>query len=148
MSDRIFRHLSKDDVLRLREWAARIGDTPLPTSWPTDGPIGDGCKIRFYQARLPRIVGRAHDTDMAIAELPNRYSQAVRQFWLFEGRSLRWHGQHRGVSYHTFEAWVIKAHELLKSAFARQSERWHREHEHLRQQRAAADRAVARQTIS
>lgn len=128
MSDRITSELNRDFVLRMQEWARRSGDTPLPTGWPTDGPVGDGVNQRFYQARLPALMGRAHDTDMAIAELPNRYSQAVRQYWLFEGRSLRWHGRHRQVHHATFEVWVLKGHELLKGIFARNSERWHREH--------------------
>lgn len=129
--DRIKDALCRDFILRMQEWAARAGDTPLPTSWPTDGPVGDGSTGRFYRARLPRIVGRAHDTDMAIAELPNRYGQAVRQYWLFEGQSLRWHGRHRGVSDNTFATWVGKGHELLKQAFSRDAERWRHEHGRL-----------------
>jgi hypothetical protein len=84
------------------------------------------------------LFGEADDTQKAIDSLPARYGQAVSQFWLYEGRSLRWHGRHRQVNYETFEAWVLKGHELLKAELARMSEIWRRHHAEARAAGAGA----------
>ena len=128
MSDKILGELGRDFINRMRDWAIKITDTPgAPSSWPGDEPPPG--KYRFHQTSIPPMMGRAHDTDMAIAELPARYGQAVRQFWLYERLSLRAHARHRQVSDNAFAAWVMKGHELLKPIFARQSACWHAEHE-------------------
>ena len=94
-----------------------------------------GCTAdRYREATIPILNGEAQDVQEALIALPGRYRQVVEQFWRFEGRPLRWHGRHRGVSFHTFETWVIQGHELLKGEFARRSEAYAR--------RAAASRSL------
>ena len=68
---------------------------------------------------------------MALAELEEhhaRETQVVKQYWLYEGRSLREHGRRRQIDDHTFATWCIRGHELLNGIFRRQSERWKSAH--------------------
>ena len=100
-------------------------------SWPSDGPMNDASG---FGSRIPRMLGRAHDTDMALSPpLPPeesaecvepRCAWAVRQFWLYEGRSLREHGRGRGIDHKTIDVWVRKGHEQLMRIFAVQGARW------------------------
>ena len=104
----------------------------VPSSWPGNGPMNDSTGV--YGSRTPRLMGRAHDTDMALSPpLPPeesaecvepRYAWAVRQFWLYEGRSLREHGRGRSINHETFGYWVRKGHEQLLKIFAVQGARW------------------------
>ena len=79
---------------------------------------------RFYETRIPPMLGMSHDTDSALSTIEKKYELAVRQFWLYEGRSLSWHGRQRGIHGATFESWILKGHEQLKAEFARRSARW------------------------
>ena len=125
MSKTIYQALTKDFINRMRDWALGQDVPTVSSSWPMDDPMsGIKQKHRFFRTRTPFLLGEVHDTGVAIDGLPARYKLAVRQFWLFEGRSLRWHGRHRQVNYETFEAWVVKGHELLKVSFALQHAAW------------------------
>jgi len=134
MSDQIVKELPKWFVDRMREWARAIlfpDGSDVPSSWPSDGPMNDSSG---FGSRIPRMLGRAHDTDMALSPpLPPeesaecvepRYAWAVRQFWLYEGRSLREHGRGRSINHETFGFWVRKGHEQLLKIFAVQGARW------------------------
>ena len=129
MSKGIFSRLDRWFIDRMREWAMetlRPAGSTVPSSWPSRGVVqGDGLS---FQSRNPTLLGRVHDTEAALDELPIRYRQAVRQFWLYEGQSLRWHGRHRGINHETFELWVIKGHNALAEIFGRQHENWKRRH--------------------
>lgn len=127
MSDKIKDALNADFIARLQDWARGREVATSASSWPSDGPIGGiGSGSKFHTHRIPPMLGRVHDTDMAIGCLPNRYRQAVQQFWMFEGLSLREHGRRRQIDYHTFETWVLKGHELLKCQFAVRNGHWAR----------------------
>lgn len=79
-----------------------------------------------YAASVPVLIGEAEDTSAALTELPIRYQQAVMLFWQFEGaRPLCWLARRcgQGVDYRTYEARVIKGHELLRAEIALQHER-------------------------
>lgn len=123
MSERIYRAITDRFRGRMQFWAANQDAAVVSSSWPIEGALGNG---GVFGPKTPILLGPVHDVEMAIAALPMRYGQAVRQFWLFEGRSLRWHGRHRGIKYETFEVWVMKAHELLKAEFAVRHDNWQR----------------------
>jgi len=129
MSDKIMKALRPEFINRMRDWAMATilpDASTVPSSWPSDGPLGDAAG--YNRTRTPRLLGRVHDTQVALNHLPARYQYAVCQFWWYEGRSLAEHGRHRGVSDNAFASWVIEGHERLKQAFAEQSENWHRRH--------------------
>lgn len=127
MRNAVLDALTEEFVDRMREWAMKSsGLSTLSSSWPSDGPLNDAAA--HNPTKTPRMLGRAHDTEMGISSLPKPCELAVRQFWLFEGQSLRWHAEKRGISRYKFESLVTKAHELLKAEFALQSERWRAQH--------------------
>ena len=121
MSARIYADLTDDFCRRMRNWARWWDD-----SVGTIGPQGvQACNLepvsdRYRESTEPLLWGEAEDTNKAITSLPARYEQVVRQFWLYEARSLRWHGRKRGVHHETFEIWLIRGHELLVVELRRQ----------------------------
>ena len=134
MSEKILARLDKRFIDRMREWAVetlRPGGSIVPSSWPGDSQVQCGA----FGSRTPTVLGRVHDTqvalDQVIEETP-RYGQAVRQFWLFEGQSLRAHARHRGISHVAFSEWVLKGHERLVVLFREQSDRWRAMHGEVR----------------
>lgn len=119
--------LTADFIRRMRNWArAMAGGGISPVRAMDYGTQIDG---GYRELGMPILDGEAMDTEAALATVPMRYQQAVRQYWSFEGRSWRWHGAHRNVHHETFRVWVIKGHDLLRPEFAR---------------RAALHRAVSR----
>lgn len=130
MSDKIMNALRPEFIERMRDWAMAtiLPDvSTVPSSWPSDGCMGDSSG--YNRMRTPRMLGRVHNTQAAIAQLPARYQYAVAQYWWYEGRSLSEHARHRQIDDKTFAIWVMKGHEELKGTFAEQSEKWHRDHE-------------------
>ena len=122
MSERIYAELTEDFIRRMRNWARWVDESDDkigPASVRAGGlePVID----RYRESREPLMWGEGEDTNRALKALPARYEQVIRQFWLYEGRAMRWHGRHRGIDYHTFEGWVIKGHELLKAELAKQT---------------------------
>ncbi len=134
MSDEIVKELPGWFVDRMREWARAIlfpDGSDVPSSWPSDGPTNDS--TGFYVQRTPRMLGKAHDTDIALSPpigpapqdyfVAPRYAWAVRTYWLYEGRSLREHGASRGINHETFGIWVRTGHQQLMKVFATQAQR-------------------------
>jgi hypothetical protein len=120
MSERIYAELTEDFIRRMRNWVKARDMAVTPSSWPGPHNIYGRCDGSGYmETPLPLLCGEAQDTEAAIRQIPGRYRQAVTQFWSYEGQSLRRHGQRRGVSYHTFEAWVVEGHERLKAELAK-----------------------------
>lgn len=127
-SGRIYSAVSQDFVRRMRNWVRGKDGTPLGGS----GSFVLAGTSNVFESRVPTLYGEAADTETALRTLPGRYQQAVRQFWIYEGRSLRWHSRHRQVTnahsdpdypvckYDTFERWVMKGHELLVVAIGKQ----------------------------
>lgn len=126
MSERIYAAVNDDFIRRMRNWAnAEAGVSMSAISSIYDGMPGDG-----WGNDAPIVLeGEAQDTSAALMRVSPRYRQVVMQFWRYEGRPLRWHGRHRGIDYHTFEAWVIKGHEELKSLLAAHTAAYHRTRE-------------------
>ena len=120
MSARIYAELTEDFVRRMHNWVKARDMATTPSSWPGPHNIYGRCDGSGYmETPIPLLGGEARDTEAAIRNLPGRYRDAVKQFWLYEGMSMRRHGQKRGIDAHTFEAWVIRGHEMLKADLAR-----------------------------
>jgi hypothetical protein len=120
MSDTIYAKLTEDFIRRMRNWVKARDMAVTPSSWPGPHNIYGRCDGSAYmETPIPLLCGEAQDTEAAVRSLPGRYRDAVKQFWLYEGQSLRRHALRRGIDYHTFEAWVIKGHELLKQELGR-----------------------------
>ena len=137
MSERIYAELSHDFIRRMRNWVKARDMAVTPSSWPGPHNIYGRCDGSGYmEAPMPLLCGEAQDTEAAIRRLPGRYRDAVKQFWLYEGQPKRWHGRARGIHRDTFEAWVIRGHDLLKAELGRLTA--------YHQARAAVARAAAR----
>jgi len=128
MSERIYGQIGDDFKRRMQNWArARAGllsAMGVAMSSIYDGPIRVD---RSPELRLPILEGEASDTDAMLKAIPPRYGQAVELFWDYEGQSLRALARRcgkTGVNHETFEAWVMKGHELLVVAVAEHTRRW------------------------
>lgn len=140
MSDDVIRKLPRWFIDRMRAWAefrTTGGAYGVPSSWPSDGPMEDG---RPYGPRYFRLIGSKHETQVCIDELPARYRQAVKLFWIFEGETWRAYarreGMQEGSGHKTFKIWVRKGHVLLIKDFRDRLKR--------RQDRAAERARLAR----
>jgi hypothetical protein len=111
-TEQIIRGLPVDFVRRMRNWARdNVGGGPGHVRAIDYGvEYGDG----YREAHDPILSGEAVDTAAALGKVPLRYRQAVELFWTYEGNSMRWFGRRRGISFHTFEAWLFTGHELLR----------------------------------
>ena len=127
MSEKIYQALTDDFIRRMRNWAraeAGLGVGGIGAS----SIYSLGVRVdRYVNTALPVLEGEALDTGAALAQVPIRYRQAVEQFWRFEGRPIRWHARRlrppgSGMSYHTFEVWVLTGHEHLRAALGKRSE--------------------------
>ena len=139
MRDRVIDRLPAWFIDRMREWAREklfpAGST-VPSSFPYDGLLGPS--HGSPGSHVPQLLHRAHDTEAALDELAEdrpREEQAVRQYWIYEGRSLTEHGRtlaehgrRRGVSDNTFATWAINGHSLLIVIFERQRDTWRHRH--------------------
>ena len=122
MSQKIFKELSEQFVMRMRNWAwTNAGGGQRLTSSMYVAAGGD----RYPESKIPLLTGEAEDTGIALSQLPNRYKQAVSLFWQYEGRPLTWFAMRsgQGVDWRTYEKRVIHGHELLKAEIARQHEK-------------------------
>jgi hypothetical protein len=119
---RIYQALTQDQIRMMRNWIKGKDGTPIGGS----GSFNLVGTNSVYESRIPILYGEAVDVEAAVKTLPGRYQCAVRQFWTYEGRSLRWHARHRhmlnensedfvnpNLHYETFERWVLQGHELL-----------------------------------
>lgn len=123
-SEQIIRELPGEFVRRMRNWqraACGIGIGHLKAA--DYGAVIEG---GYRETGMPIIEGEASDTEAALATVPLRYQQAVRQFWAYEGNSMRWHGRKRGIDYHTFESWLRQGHDLCQSAIWKQAQQHRR----------------------
>lgn len=127
MSERIYQAITEDFIRRMRNWA-KAGAGLLRSDGPISSIYELGVRVDRYVSTAPPILtGEADDTDTALLAVPIRYRQAVQQFWRYEDRPLRWHARHLrpGLSYHTFEAWVMRGHELLLGELSARSAGYH-----------------------
>lgn len=131
MSDKIYSALTEDFIRRMRNWVKAKDGAPIAGGGVSLYELGIGVD-RYREAMVPVLFGEAEDTKTALGGLPARYKQVVEQFWLYEGRPMRWHGRHRAVDRETFETWVMKGHEMLKAELARLSDGWRKHHRQAR----------------
>ena len=131
MSDRIYAAVNEDFIRRMRNWA-KAGAGLLRSGGSISSIYKQGVRLdRYVSTAPPLLIGEADDTDTALLGVPIRYRQAVQQFWRYEGQSMREHSRRlRGggegrLSYHTFEVWVIKGHEILQGELAARSAGYH-----------------------
>ena len=118
MSERIYKALSDDFIRRMRNWVmAEAGALGMSSLTLDLGCTRDG----YRESTMPILCGEAQDTIEGLRKLPIRYRQAVEQFWRYEGRSLRAHARRRQVHYSTFEAWVMRGHDLLRDVLRRKA---------------------------
>jgi hypothetical protein len=138
MSQRIYRELTDDFIRRMRNWR-RWWDTSqgaiYPSSLATAGIESSG--DRYREATEPLLFGEARDTEVALRAIPIKYQHVVRQFWLYEGRSLRSHARGKGIDYHTLETWVLQGHELLKAELRRMTAIWESRQAEMRARHAS-----------
>lgn len=127
MSERIYQAITEDFMRRMRNWA-KAGAGLMRSAGPISSIYTLGVRVdRYVSTEPPLLLGEADDTDTALLAVPIRYRQAVQQFWRYEERSLRWHAKHlrHGLEKRTFEAWVMKGHELLLAELAARSAGYH-----------------------
>src|SRR5690349_12388927 len=142
---RIYKALQQEQIRMMRNWIKGKDGTPIGGS----GSFNLVGTNSVYESRIPILYGEAVDVEAAVKTLPGRYQGAVRQFWTFEGRSLRWHARHRhmlnensdgfvnpNLHYSTFESWVLRGHELLMAEISRR-------HAEQKARRDASEAAVA-----
>ncbi len=146
---RIYKALTQDQIRMMRNWIKGKDGTPIGGG----GSFHLVATTNVYESRIPILYGEAVDVEAAVKTLPGRYQGAVRQFWTYEGRSLRWHARHRHIfnensadfvnpklHYETFEGWVLRGHELLMPEIDRR----HAAHKARREATEAAIAQVAR----
>lgn len=119
MSDKIMGVLPHEFIRRMRNWAKANAGIGIGGVRAVDFGVDYGAGYR--EATFDISDGEVRDTESALAAVPMRYQQAVRQWWQYEGRSLRWHGRKRQVHHETFEAWVIRGHEDAQAELWRRS---------------------------
>jgi hypothetical protein len=142
---RIYQALMQDQIRMMRNWIKGKDGTPIGGS----GSFNLVGTTNVYESRIPILYGEAVDVEGAVKTLPGRYQGAVRQFWTFEGRSLRWHARHRHIlnensddfvnpnlHHLTFESWVLRGHELLMPEIERR-------HAEQKARRQASEAAIA-----
>lgn len=129
-SGKIYRALTQEQIRRLRNWNKGKDGTPIGRS---GGAFDLVSTSNVYESKIPILYGDALDVEAAVRTLPGRYEQAVRQFWKYEGRSLRWHARHRQIEnansetanpnlhYETFESWVLIGHDRVMRELARRA---------------------------
>lgn len=127
MSERIYRAVTEDFIRRMRNWA-KVGAGAMADGVRISSIYSIGVRVDRYVSTVPPLLtGEADDTALALLSVPIRYRQAVERFWQYEGQSLR--SQARLVridlNHHTFEAWVMKGHELLIEELAMRAAAFH-----------------------
>jgi hypothetical protein len=120
MSAKVYAALTDDFIRRMRNWAqtnAGVGIYAMSAAYSL-------ARIRGGETPMPVLIGESEDTSRALDAIPARYRQAVMWFWQFEGRPLCWFARRsgEGVDYRTYEARVLKGHELLKAELYRARE--------------------------
>jgi hypothetical protein len=118
MTTKIYAALPEDFIRRMRNWA-RVVTGQMKGIAFTSAYEGIAAGTMHDQP-IPVLEGEADDTDRALNTLPPREKWAVSEFWSREGRSLRQHARGRAIDPHTFEAWTIRGHDMLKAELARQ----------------------------
>ena len=136
MSESIYGALTEDFIRRMRNWVKAKDGAPI-AGGVSIYELGVGVD-RYRESAETLLFGEALDTEQALRLVAPRYAEAVRQFWTYEGNSLRWHARRRQVEHRTFEGWVIEGHERLKAVLAEKSEAWRKYHQEARQAHAGA----------
>ena len=136
MSEKIYGALTPDFIRRMRNWVKAKDGAPI-AGGVSVYELGVGVD-RYRETSEVLLFGEALDTEQALRLVPVRYSDAVRQFWLYEGNSLRWHGRRRQISYHTFEGWVMEGHIRLKEVLGERTKAWRKYAQDARDAHAGA----------
>lgn len=134
----IIKNLPHDYVRRMRNWARAPGESSYAMTSAYDGVAASSA---YSDSPMPVLIGESQDTDRAMQEVPNKYRQAVRKFWMFEGRSLQWLAcQLRSppLDYRTVEHWLDLGHRSHMTAIRRMTARYHEVLQANRQTVAAA----------
>lgn len=77
---------------------------------------------------MPVLLGEAQDTEAAIRKLPQRYSEVVSCFWLYEHREVKWMATATPrlrlwkLGPASFTEWLSIGHERLRVLVAKRSE--------------------------
>lgn len=136
MSERIYGALTDEFIRRMRNWVKAKDGAPI-AGGVSVYELGLGVD-RYRESSEVLLFGEALDTEQALRLVPVRYGDAVRQFWNYEGNSLRWHARRRQVEHRTFEGWVIEGHERLKMVLAERTEAWRKYAQDARNAHAGA----------
>lgn len=117
---KIYDELPREFIHQMRAWVqAEVGRKGASISSIYYGEGGGG----YFGPSVPKILrcSRRGDVNHALLWVPARERQAVRLFWLWEGAPLSYLAGRcgTGVDYRTYQARVIRGHELLRAAIAR-----------------------------
>lgn len=140
MTDAIYDTIGEDMCRRMRNWArwwdASINGGALPCCLTA---CELGVRIdRYREAQSPLLFGEGADTEAALREVPARYQQVMRKFWLHEGKSLRWNARQRRIDHHTLRLWLIEGHRILRQIIDRKTEFLHLRWSEIKALRAGA----------
>ena len=120
MSDKFYEAIGHEMTRRMRNWA-RWWDASeegvLPSSLGSLAvELGTRLDPSYGEVEPPLLFGDGADTEAGLKELPERYQQVVRKFWLNEGKGLRWNARQRRIDDHTVLVWLIEGHAQLRRA--------------------------------
>jgi hypothetical protein len=118
MSEKVYQAIGVDLCRRMRNWA-RWWDASVNGSVGPSSLVAAelGTRVdRYREAESPLLFGEGRDTEIALRDVPDRYQQIIRKFWLNEGKGLRWNSRQRGIEHHTMATWLIHGHKLLRAA--------------------------------
>lgn len=121
----IIMNLPEDYVRRMRNWARAPGEASYAMTSAYEGLTASS---GYAEAPMPVLIGESQDTDRALQEVPNKYRQAVRKFWMYEGRSLHWLAcQLRSppLDYRTVESWLDIGHQAHMAAIRKLTAQYH-----------------------
>lgn len=121
----IIRNLPEDYVRRMRNWARAPGAASYAMTSAYDGLASSSA---YSESPMPVMIGESQDTDRALQEVPNKYRQAVRKFWMYEGRSLHWLAcqlQSPPLDYRTIERWLELGHKQHMAAIRKLTAQYH-----------------------
>ena len=126
MSEKLYETIGHEMTRRMRNWA-RWWDASeegvLPSSLGSLAvELGTRLEPSYGEVEPPLLFGDGADTEAGLKELPERYQQVVRKFWLNEGKGLRWNARQRRIDNHTVLVWLIEGHARLRRVLSARSQ--------------------------
>lgn len=124
----IIRELPPEFVRKMRNWVRSELDGGMYAASKMFEDViasSDG-----YDSHMPILQGEAWDVNICLQTLAPKYREAVRDFWKWEGNSIRWLGRRLHVEHHTARARLDEGHRQLQAALHKLADRCRRYNEH------------------